>query len=53
MRKHRLFLAGVFAMLTSALAAEDITQEIFFTEEDEDRQTSKLPPAPPSLRTPR
>jgi serine/threonine protein phosphatase PrpC/CRP-like cAMP-binding protein len=37
------------------LAAEDVTQEIFFSEEDEDRQTSKLPPAPPtppSLRTP-
>ncbi len=39
------------------LAAEDVTQEIFFSEEDEDRQTSKLPPAPapapPSIRSPR
>jgi CRP-like cAMP-binding protein len=35
------------------LAAEDITQEIFFSEEDEDRQTSKLPPPPASLPSPR
>ena len=34
------------------LAAEDITQEIFSAEEDEDRQTSRLPPPPPSLRVP-
>jgi serine/threonine protein phosphatase PrpC/CRP-like cAMP-binding protein len=35
------------------LAAEDVTGEIFFSEEDEDRATSRLPPPPPSLRTPR
>src|SRR5580704_3109849 len=30
MRKHRLFLAGVLAMLTSALAAEDITMGFIY-----------------------
>jgi hypothetical protein len=34
------------------MAAEDITEDIFFSEEDEDRQTSKLPPPPSSMRTP-
>jgi serine/threonine protein phosphatase PrpC/CRP-like cAMP-binding protein len=35
------------------MAAEDITEDIFFTEEvDEDRATSKLPPPPSSMRTP-
>jgi CRP-like cAMP-binding protein len=34
------------------MAAEDITEDIFFSEEDEDRQTSKLPPPPSSVRTP-
>lgn len=34
------------------MAAEDITEDIFFTEEDEDRATSKLPPPPSSVRTP-
>ena len=33
--------------------AEDITEDIFFSEEvDEDRATSKLPPPPSSMRTP-
>jgi hypothetical protein len=35
------------------LAAEDVTHDIFAAEEDEDRATSRLPPPPPSLRTPR
>jgi serine/threonine protein phosphatase PrpC len=35
------------------MAAEDITEDIFFSEgEDEDRATSKLPPPPSSMRTP-
>jgi CRP-like cAMP-binding protein len=37
----------------SELAAEDITEDIFAADEDEDRKTAKLPPPPPSLRTPR
>jgi serine/threonine protein phosphatase PrpC len=36
----------------SELAAEDVTEDIFFGEDDEDRPTGKLPPPPPSLRTP-
>lgn len=32
------------------MAAEDVTEDIFFSEEDEDRATSKLPPPPSSMR---